>query len=208
MALTKQQAFRLRPTLLAWKKQYHAPFVGQIFFGLLKHFKRHYPTINWDNEIIRCRNNIARTKRLGLINCKDRAIRVRVKEHFFEFSPAFAGWALIYPDYLLNTYPLTPAGNAKTLDPNWKMSCNPYHHYPSKYWHLPPEVYTFFELEYGKRNSENVKAANNTRFIEARDKYAEYFCWKFNLPRNYFLAFNSTKTQKEIVGIKEVFNFE
>jgi hypothetical protein len=134
LLMNKEQKFRLRTSVQQWSREFHAPFIRPIYKALLDYFETHHSGVNWKQAIPQARANFKTAKRWGPLTSHQRSVRLYVKGLNVELSCAKAAWALIFPDYLLVTYPTFPVGRAGKLADEWSHSCNPFYWQPSHLW--------------------------------------------------------------------------
>lgn len=186
--LKKSNTFRLRRSIQYWNKSYDAPFVYPVYRKLLEAIKRYYPDIEWEEELALARQNIERVNEWGeLPNPLDAdRVYIVIDGHKLLFQVSKLLWCLIYPDYLLVTYPVSPPGKAWTMMPEVKTNFNPCFHFPSYHWHLPESVYDFFESIYGGRRPEGISTDVYDTYNTQRKRYCDYFIRQHRLPKTYF----------------------
>lgn len=208
--LAKANAFRLRRSLFYWDRGFDAPFIREIYNRLLKHVQRKFPDIEWVEELPLVRRDISRIKDWGELPIGNSRRRIQLKPFGYEcdlqLNKAF--WCLIYPDYLLVTYPGWPPGKGKLMLPELEMAANPLYYYPSRYWHLPEQVYQFFESIYGERGFEDVSLKVYNQYIEQRETYCQYFARKYKLPKNHFSRITGARVVMERPKLSEIFSVD
>jgi hypothetical protein len=203
--MNKEQKFRLRTSVQQWSREYHAPFIRPLYKALLEHYQTHHSGVNWNVAIAQARADFIVAKRWGEMTCKQRSVRLYVDGLNIELSCATAAWALIFPDYLLVTYPTFPIGRAGKLSDEWSHSCNPFYWQPSHLWHLPEHVYLAMEGEYGPRKKEALNPKKYEDYYALRKTYCEYFCKSYNLnPEVLTPIINKARPTLHIASIFEV----
>lgn len=188
--LRRNNVFRLQRSLFYWDKSYDAPFVNLIYQKLKAYVVNKFPDFNWDKELKLARNDFAHVKTWGplVTGLEKNRLRVEVKGQQIYISVSKMMWCLVYPDYLLITYPLWPSGKQRTMVSETVNWANPMFHYPSRYWHLPDHVYAYFESVYGERKPEEIKSDQYHTYLARRNEYCQYFAHKYKLPSDYFGA--------------------
>lgn len=199
--LAKGNSFTLNRNLFMWTMEHHAPYVRKAHEGLLKAYKRHWPHLDWEEELRLARQDISRAEAWGYLHCDRERIPFHHKGISLDVAASSAGWHLLYPDYLLCAYPTLPAGRAKRLDVASGVSANPAHNYPSQYWHLPPQVYQWFEYRYGPRKPEIIQGNRYMRYLDERKRYISYFCRKYKLKPSRFELFSPLTRTEDFVDI-------
>lgn len=201
-----ENALRLRRSLFYWDKRYDAPFVRVFYDKLLQYVEKAFPDFYWPEELDSARRDFRHVETWESLplQLKNREIRINVYGHgvYVQLSKVF--WCLLYPDYLLITYPLWPPGKQKTTLREAKNWLNPVYHYPSRYWHLPERVYDYFEGLYGPRRPENIKGGAYNKYLSERARYCEYFARKYKLPLNHFEAITGTRVRAQQSDLKEI----
>ena len=206
--LKKDNAFRLRRSLFYWDRGYDAPFVREVYNKLLLHMQNKFPDIEWPEEIAATRRDISRIKEWGELPIVNQKCRIELKVYGFsvDLQVNKIAWVLLYPDYLLITYPVWPPGTGKLMLPDKKDDINPIHFYPSRFWHLPEQVYQYFEGIYGERGYENISDKVYAKFVATRQEYCQYFARKYKLPTNYFSRITGARVTQERPDLSEIFS--
>jgi hypothetical protein len=204
--LRRDNVFRLQRSLFYWDKSFDAPFVHLIYKKLRAYVDSKFPDFDWDVELRLAREDFSHVKTWGNLETgleKDRVV-IRFKGHSIDITLTKMMWCLLYPDYLLITYPIWPPGKVKTMDPVTRNWANPMYHYPSRYWHLPDHVYTYFESIYGPRRLEDIKSDNYHRYLVKRSEYCSYFARKYKLPEEHFAAVTGTRVQARKLDLQSI----
>lgn len=203
--MDKVQLFRLRKSIQQWSREYHAPFIRPVYKALLDYYRTNHSGVNWRQALPQARENFSVAKRWGLLNSDQRSVRLFVEGVSVELSFAKAAWALVFPDYLLVTYPTFPVGRAGKLTDDWNNSCNPFYSQPSHLWHLPEHVYLTMEAEYGLRRKEKLNTQKYEAYYILRKTYCEFFCKAYNLnPEMLAPVINEKRPTLHIESIFEV----
>jgi len=199
------QRFRLRKSVQQWSREYHAPFIRPVYKALLAHYQKNHSGVNWKQAILQARENFGAAKKWGLLKSEQRSVRLYVDGVSIELSCAKAAWALIFPDYLLVTFPTFPVGRAGKLTDEWASSCNPFYWQPSHLWHLPEHVYLTMEEEYGLRKKEKLNTEKYNEYYALRKTYCEFFCKSYNMnPEVLAPIINKKRPTLHIESIFEV----
>ena len=195
--LRRENIFRLQRSLFYWDKSFDAPFVNLIYKKLYAYIENKFPEFNWEKELRLAREDFSHVVNWGPLNTEIDGARVllNIKGHKVFITLSKLMWCLVYPDYLLITYPTWPPGKQKTMDAEARNWANPMYHYPSRFWHLPDSVYTYFETVYGERNPEDIKSNNYHHYIVKREEYCRYFTRKYKLPKDHFSSVTGSRVQ-------------
>lgn len=208
--LKRENAFRLRRSLFYWDRSYDAPFVREIYKKLFDYVQSAFPDIDWAEELVLTRRDIARIADWGELPLKNSQQRMEVKPfgHYFDVRVNKAMWCLLYPDYMLITYPTWPPGKGKKMLPELSNCANPLFYYPSRFWHLPEQVYQYFESIYGPRGYEGVSMKVYDKYVSERERYCQYFSKKYKLPVNHFSRITGARVTQEKPNLKEIFSVD
>ncbi|MEC8374233.1 MAG: hypothetical protein VX078_05380 [Pseudomonadota bacterium] len=204
--LRRDNVFRLQRSLFYWDKSFDAPFVHLIYKKLKAYVENKFPDLDWDEELKLAREDFWHVKTWGNLETgleKSRLV-IDVKGQKINIQVSKMMWCLLYPDYLLITYPLWPPGKQKTMDSETLNWANPMFHYPSRYWHLPAHVYSYFESVYGERRPEEIKGDRYQKYLVKRSEYCQYFARKYRLPLNHFEAVTGTRVQARHHDLKTI----
>lgn len=206
MPLRRENVFRLRRNLFYWDKRYDAPFVKVVHQGLFRYVQNRFPEFDWDQELDLARRDFRHVETWESLplQLEKPEIHIPVYDQAVHVALSKVLWCLLYPDYLLITYPLWPPGKQKTVFPEAKLWLNPLYHYPSRYWHLPDQVYSYFEGLYGLRRPEEIRSGSYMKYLEHRARYCEYFARKFKLPSNHFELVTGTRVKAQPTDIREI----
>lgn len=195
--LKKQTVFRLRRSLFHWDKSYDAPFVKLVHQKLFNYIENKFPYIYWKEEFRKAREDFSHVETWGDLPLGIKGQEILIKTEGIDISIMLSKlfWCLIYPDYLLITYPVLPPGKQKTSEHATKKFANPRYHRPSRYWHLPDHVYAYFDSVYGERNIEEITPHGYPNYIKKRTEYCEYFARKYKLPVNHFAQVTGSRVK-------------